>query len=158
MLSGFLQHTNNSVCMPGVIRLSLPTPCSNPLWCLAPAANLSLHQWNLKLVRQLIARRKFTVKERKDMKQRLGVKYSAAGAMVYGMLKRTLDDAMNDNVFLQLARRGRGLWMEFGVLTGLSINITSKYMSLLSVPGSVHGFDTFTGVGHMVCVIDLAIP
>jgi len=64
-------------------------------------------------------------------------------------LKHTLHFALEDPDFQRVAVQRQGMWLEFGVLTGLSINITSMYLDLLTglAPATVvDGFDTFTGL------------
>ena len=116
------------------------------------AAELGLHEFNLALLRLLLSRKRATPDERRRMRARLfaygGKKLVYVGGKVYGMLKTALDDAMDDPDFVNLVSR-RALWMEFGVLTGLSTNLTADYLGMMSAAPKdvrVHGFDTFTGL------------
>ena len=130
----------------------------------------------------VLLRRQMSDVERVQMKRRLGSYWSIRGMMTYGVLKHTLHEAHDDPAFKELvlggsAASGRpGMWLEFGVFRGTSINITAAYRDLLwatlvkegraaccprealrasavasAVPlgaaaTDVHGFDTFTGL------------
>ena len=64
---------------------------------------------------------------------------------MYGTLKWSLTDALDDAEFRALWRDG--LWLEFGVWNGMSANVTARYLA--QVPGVatvLDGFDTFTGL------------
>jgi hypothetical protein len=124
------------------------------------ASNLTLAEWNAKLLRLLLWRRRMTGEERRAINARLEAREQhwasarevGARAASYMLLKHTLHTALNDPAFRHLAARRRGLWLEFGVLTGLSINITSAFQELVDGIGPAHpgaavdGFDTFTGL------------
>lgn len=114
------------------------------------ASNTTLHEWNVQLLRALLARARPTSKERAQMRERIGGEYAYKGSKVYSTLKYTLHQALDDPKFLRLiSDKSRGLWLEFGVLTGLSTNITAQYAELARTaqgPQTVHGFDTFTGL------------
>jgi len=114
------------------------------------ASNTTLHEWNVQLLRALLARARPTSKERAQMRERIGNEYAYKGSKVYSTLKYTLHQALDDPKFLRLiSDKSRGLWLEFGVLTGLSTNITAQYAELARTaqgPQTVHGFDTFTGL------------
>lgn len=112
------------------------------------AKNLTLHQWNVGLLRMLLARKRMTPIEKVQVKRKLGGRYAHAGPH-YMTLKHTLHFALEDPDFQRVAVQRQGMWLEFGVLTGLSINITSMYLDLLTglAPATVvDGFDTFTGL------------
>lgn len=114
----------------------------------ANATALDLPTWNARLLHQLLARRRMTAEERTSIRQSLGRVYFGK-ARNYVVLQHTLHGAVQWPEFQRLAGERRGLWLEFGVLTGLSANLTSLYMPRVpSLPaeGRLEGFDTFTGL------------
>ena len=115
------------------------------------ATHTSLLEFSVQLAKFLHRRRGMLTAERKAMRERLGGYYSAKGALAYGTLKHTLYEASVDEGFKTLAKQKGALWLEFGVFTATSTNITSKFIDVLASRDSVvprrtlHGFDTFTG-------------
>jgi hypothetical protein len=134
--------------------------CKGALLQRLDASNLTLAEWNVKLLTLLLWRRRMTGEERRGISARLGSREQhwaharevGARAASYMLLKHTLHTALADPAFRHLAARRRGLWLEFGVLTGLSINITSAFLEEVDGIGAAHpaavvdGFDTFTGL------------
>ena len=114
----------------------------------ADATQLDLSAWNVQLLRLLLSRRRMTAQERVEVRRTLGQPWFGKGR-VYLVLQHTLHRAVQRADFRHLAAQRQGLWLEFGVLTGLSTNLTARYLGMVpSVPPSsrVDGFDTFTGL------------
>ena len=129
-------------------------PCARPLVRI-DAWNRTLEEWNGELLRILLRRRRMTYEERRAIKVRLteyekswaGAREVGGRVQSYILLKHTLHTALQDPAFTRLSTQERGLWLEFGVLTGLSINITSAFVEKGAYPGAIaDGFDTFTGL------------
>ena len=115
---------------------------------------MTLADWNVGLLRLLLARRRMASDERRQVRKRLeshektwrGAREVGGHVGNYILLKHTLHRALEDPLFANLAGPRRGLWLEFGVLTGLSINITSVFIEMLTKDSHADGFDTFTGL------------
>lgn len=136
------------------------TPCSSPLkWHVLNASQVSKDEFNRRLAIHLIRRRPLSAAEKSVMKSRLGKSLSLArGVNKYGILRHTLHFAIDDPQFVALhSTSRRPLWLEFGVYTGTSANVTSRYAEVLAGKLSpsrkstdlqpvVVGFDTFEGL------------
>ena len=130
------------------IRPHFPNCVGAPI--VADATQLSLAAWNVVLLKQLLLRRRMSQRERQSVRSALGDRWFAK-ARNYMTLKHTLHHAIHGRSpeFVRLATEKKGLFLEFGVLTGLSANLTSLYIN--SIPGipaetRLEGFDTFTGL------------
>ena len=108
----------------------------------------SLGDWNVDLLKLLLNRRRPTAAERMRMRDRIGPEYAYKGSKTYSTLKYALHAAHDDAGFRKIAIERRGMWLEFGVLTALSTNITSVYLEHLANASEykLDGFDTFTGL------------
>lgn len=114
----------------------------------ANASALDLHAWNVVLMRMLLSRRRMTAQERTSVRRALGHLWFGKGR-TYVVLQHTLHEAVHNEAFQKLVVEKRALWLEFGVLTGLSTNLTSLYLQMVPnvpVDARVDGFDTFTGL------------
>ena len=141
----FMQHTTSERPRP-------PSCGSGTTLVTLDAATMDLASWNVGLLRLLLSRRRMTQEERKRIKSGalVGSRYAHHGAN-YEVLKHALHEAVHEPDFLRLAEQRRGMWLEFGVLTGLSINITATYLESICAKDCakdavVDGFDTFTGL------------
>ena len=111
------------------------TPCSSPLkWHVLNASQVSKDEFNRRLAIHLIRRRPLSAAEKSVMKSRLGKSLSLArGVNKYGILRHTLHFAIDDPQFVALhSTSRRPLWLEFGVYTGTSANVTSRYAEVLA--------------------------
>ena len=123
-------------------QLGLPQ-CATGAWTKIDAA-CALQEFDRQLMIAALRRRLQTWRERREVRTRLGRKWSTKANDGYGLLKIALHGALNDADFIKLVRSGPSMWLEFGVFKGLSSNVTSKYAEKVSA--SVDGFDTFTGL------------